>query len=337
MEFQARNTNDLAKQVYPAFETHGITADSRNGPVIRFPETTMITLTHPWERVNFSPARDANPFFHLMEAMAMIAGFNSVPVLAYYAKNMASFSDDGETFNSFYGTRMHQNDQLYTVIKNLRTNPDSRQELVMLWDPADLTKATKDKACNFAMLFEVFQGNLRMNTFNRSNDAIWGGITGANVVHFSFFQEYVACALNLDMGSWTHTSANLHVYQENPKLNPIVIEANQDEDLTAYPHQRTWLFEAQDFDYGLFREELEAFFSLHEILLKTVDPKSMIRLSDFAFSFKFLQHTVRPMAMTWANYKADKTNTTDIHLWIDSIESQDWRKAAKAWMKRRGI
>src|ERR1044072_2586002 len=172
MEIISRNTNTLAPSVYAKLKGRGETFTSRNGPVIRIMEPFTVCLLRPWERINFSVIRDCNPFFHLMEAMAMLAPVNNVGLMAHFAKNMSSFSDDGITFNAFYGTRARQwellgvagehpgprVDQLNLVIKELIEKPDSRQCVVQLWDPADLLITTKDKACNLCMLFDIVPG-----------------------------------------------------------------------------------------------------------------------------------------------------------------------------------
>jgi hypothetical protein len=220
MEFTARNHARLAPQVYQHLLNHGIKGPSRNGEVVRMPGVTTLIVERPWERVNLDPFRDCNPFFHLMESIAMLAPFNAVTFLSHFAKNMSNYSDDGTSFNAFYGTRVFETwfDQLEVIIHTLRKDPDSRQCVALLWNPEDLLKTTKDKACNLMFIFSIDeQQRLVMTTFNRSNDAIWGILTGANVVHLSFFQEYVALALQRDMGPWTHVSNNLHVYTANPK------------------------------------------------------------------------------------------------------------------------
>ncbi len=217
MHYLGRNHNTIAPAVYRDLEEVGIRQTSRNGPVIRMPRTTTIVSLCPRERVNFDGVRDANPFFHLVEAAAMLGNCNSVELLSFFAKNMRSFSDDGERYNAFYGERLRSTwgDQLAEVVAELADKPDSRQAVAQIWDPADLTKQTKDKACNLCLMFQVSPaGELEMTSVNRSNDAIWGILSGANTVHLSYFQEYVACALGLPVGAWTHFSNNLHVYTD---------------------------------------------------------------------------------------------------------------------------
>lgn len=220
MEYESTNHNQLAPRVYRDLQQVGLEQSSRNGPVLRMPGCTTLWVSKPRERVNFCGARDANPFFHLVEAAAMLANANDVELLAHMAKNMRAYSDDGERYNAFYGERLRQTwgDQLNQVILELTDKPDSRQALAQIWDPRDLVRQTKDKACNLCLIFQVEQdGSLGMTSFNRSNDAVWGILSGANVVHLSVFQEYVACALGRPVGPWSHVSANLHVYTANPQ------------------------------------------------------------------------------------------------------------------------
>ena len=144
MEYTARNHNQLAPQVYQDLQRIGVRQTSRNGPVLRMPRVTTLVALCPRERVNFCPARDANPFFHLAEAAAMLASANDVELMAHFAKNMRAYSDDGERYNAFYGERLRSTwgDQLNAVVLELQAKPDSRQALAQIWDPLDLTKST---------------------------------------------------------------------------------------------------------------------------------------------------------------------------------------------------
>jgi hypothetical protein len=47
----------------------------------------------PTERVLFSPRRDANPVFHLMEALWMLAGESEVAWLSQFSSNIASYAE----------------------------------------------------------------------------------------------------------------------------------------------------------------------------------------------------------------------------------------------------
>ena len=52
-----------------------------------------------------------------------------------------------------------------------------------------------------------------MTVCNRSNDLIWG-CCGANAVHMSYLQEYVASMVNVKVGTYTQFTQNLHAYKD---------------------------------------------------------------------------------------------------------------------------
>ena len=329
MQITAQNTNDLQAKVYPLIRDHGVPVNTRNGPALRMPGVTTITLEKPWQRVNFSAVRDANPFFHLIESCAMLAGQvgNNVALLSYFAKNMLLFTDDGQTYNAFYGSRSRHTfgDQVAGVVKELQANPESRQAVINLWDPDDLWYYTKDKACNLCMIFDVQDGKLCMTTFNRSNDAIWGGVTGANVVLLSFFQEYVACALGLQMGPWNHSSANLHVYLNNPKWPAI---ADDTSPLPEVYEEGGWLF--QDKDWTKFDSTLHSF--IGDLTEAVLDHPPMTMVADL-FDNWFIDRVALPYSMAYMAWKQGKKQLAYSLLW--QVRSPDWRLAGLLWFKRR--
>jgi hypothetical protein len=335
MEIIDRNTNTLAPRVYKLFESLGVKESSRNGPVLRIPDPVTIVLTHPWERVNVCPARDANPYFHFMEAMAMLAPFNSVSFLSHFAKPIAQFSDDGETFNAFYGTRAfcRWHDQVEEVIGRLAANPKDRQTVVMLWDPQDNLMFTKDKACNLMMLFSVdTNGRVRMTTYNRSNDAVLGGVSGANIVHFSYFHEFVAQALGRAMGEWWHTSNNLHVYTDSPVWERVRERAQSrisNDPYSIRDLQRRSLFTNGGEGSRNFRQALSR-------TLACLD--SCIRDGDNEIFFQetkepHLDKNLIPMFNSWVMHKRKAPEMAKSY--ASAIEDPAWRLACTAWLERR--
>lgn len=111
--------------------------ESRNGPVLRITHPVLITYHQPRERVLFSPARDANPFFHLYESMWMLAGRNDLAPLVNFVKRFTEFSDNGKTLHGAYGYRWRNYygyDQLDWIAEELIANPKSRRCVLQMWD-----------------------------------------------------------------------------------------------------------------------------------------------------------------------------------------------------------
>lgn len=340
----ARNLYDLTPMMNVAFDEHGYKRTSRNGKVQRLPGLTSVCITHPKEHVCLYAKRDANPFFHLIEAMAMLAGRNSNSLLSFLASNMSNFSDDLVRYNAFYGerARVKWGDQIKSVIHELRCNPDSRQAVVNLWDPTDLLRQTKDKACNLCMIFSVEDGVLSMTTFNRSNDCVWGFLTGANMVHMPFFMEYVAGSLGMSMGNWYHCSANMHIYEWNAKWQAI--EEDSLYNLDPYQEQGFRTMPLMVTEGEILGFDLE---------LDTLLDQMCGAVASFQRGFTpiypmdagtpaFIKDVAMPMFNTICLYKkareakeADGQIRETVMPWVRAIKAQDWQAAARLWLDNR--
>lgn len=234
MEITAFNCHQALADGIRAVLLNGEETMSRNGPVLTIPEPVRIKYVNPRSRVLLSPTRDANPFFHLAEAAWMLAGRNDLETLQKYVSTFDKYSDDGQTLHGAYGHRWINHfgvDQLEKIVEELRT-PGSRRAVLGMWDPAaDIPKLStggKDVPCNTHAYFCIRNGGLEMTVCNRSNDAIFGCF-GANLVHFSVLQEYLAYRLDVAVGAYYQFTNNLHIYTDvfgKEKLERIVQECD---------------------------------------------------------------------------------------------------------------
>lgn len=95
----ARNVNDALLLGIDLFsdDTSYRIQESRNGTTYEALEPVTTVYRNPCERVCLVEERDANPFFHFIESMWMLAGRKDLISLTYYVSSMKDFSDDGET------------------------------------------------------------------------------------------------------------------------------------------------------------------------------------------------------------------------------------------------
>ncbi|UOF83005.1 pyrimidine hmase [Caudoviricetes sp.] len=211
----AKNVNTAYAQGMRLIREVGELSDSRNGKVLRATMPVTTIYDRPTERVLFDTVRDANPFFHLLESIWMLAGRNDVKWITEFNSTFGQFSDDGQTFNGAYGFRWRQwfqFDQIDCAIRKLRKNPTDRQVYVAMWDGyRDAVSGSKDIPCNLGIKFAVNRGALDMMVTNRSNDIIWGAY-GANAVHMSVLHEYVAAMADLPVGKYYQISMDWHAY-----------------------------------------------------------------------------------------------------------------------------
>ena len=307
--FTARNTNHMGAIVYHHIEADTNREDSRNGKVLAFDTPCAFVYTHPQEMVNLCPVRDANPFFHLMEAVAMVAEANSVELLCWFNSQMRQYSDNGVTYNAFYGTRM--GNQFNQAVSLLHKDPDTRQAVIQLWDKKDLLKDTKDKACNMSMVFRRFGDIIDMTVFCRSNDLIYGGVTGANVVHFPFIHAVLCYELECIQGSFVHVVNNAHVYVDNPKYECL-----------------------SNYSYTDVSDMIEVGIDCDRVAIKyfcNIIRQYPDEIEQVVGGGKFMNGVLVPMYNAFARHKSEKNGLSICH----HIYDDAWRKAASQWLMRR--
>lgn len=207
---------------------HTETTSSRNGPVRAFSKPVM-SVWHPASsRISIDPTRNANPFFHFMEAIWMLAGRNDLAYVSLFAAVMKQFSDDGgKTQPGAYGYRWRNQipgvDQLQHLIGHMTHSPETRRAVLSMWDAhADLDSIDSgtDVPCNTHIYFNMSKGNLDMTVCCRSNDVVWGAY-GSNIVHFSLLHEVMARVLDKPLGYLYQFSNNMHFYIERPDVKRL--------------------------------------------------------------------------------------------------------------------
>lgn len=152
----------------------------------------------------------ANLKFAVAELMAYVCGWDDVSWLRRFNKRIGQFSDDGEIFSGAYGPRLAWGWE--TTFAKLRKDPDTRQAIIPIYHPSDVTSDSRDIPCNTLVQFQIVDGRVDMTVYQRSCDLIWG----LPYDHFSFaaMLHLVAHQLELEPGQITRHIANAHVYTE---------------------------------------------------------------------------------------------------------------------------
>lgn len=242
---------DTFSEVYPVINEYLMKEKewemSRDGNVKEILDFKTI-LTNPYRRLVGGKDRNINPFFLLAEAMWIFYGRKDVRFLTLFNKNMENFSDDGKVFHAPYGFRLRHwgvrsedkfceenlhaaqgYDQIADAIKMFENNTNTRQVVLSIWNPDfDLGTKTKDIPCNDIIMLKIRNGKLITTIQNRSNDLHWGLPT--NIFQFSFLSEMIAACLGIELGTQTHNSQSLHVYEWN-NIATTMFESKDDTEL----------------------------------------------------------------------------------------------------------
>lgn len=336
---EAANVVEALPRAVGYLLSYGKKEKTRVGDALVAQVPITIWYYHPKQHVLTNPFRDANPFFHLIEAMWMLAGRDDGKFLDYYIKNFSKDfgAPDGRIMDA-YGYRWKFGlgyNQLNVIIDQLRENPSSRQCVLQMWGAGaqDDLMADKARPCNLIATFRVREDRLDMTVFNRSNDLIWG-CCGANAVHFPIMQEYVATKLGLRIGGYWQVTTNLHMYELHIDMLKNRIIGNRDITIDVnLAHYLNIGFT----QYGPTQDLMEYPNVFDNDLEETMAYIDALHLGEEGYSGNiansFLRETVIPMATAHAHYK--KKNMKEALETVQAVKAQDWQKAGYEWLMRR--
>ncbi|MDB4710502.1 thymidylate synthase [Flavobacteriales bacterium] len=125
-------------------------------------------------------------------------------------------------------------DQIKDLIKELKTNPNSRRMLVSAWNPSVLPdpnvsfaeNVAEGKAalppCHAFFQFYVADGKLSCQLYQRSADTFLG--VPFNIASYALFTMMIAQVCNLEPGDFVHTFGDVHLYNNHLEQAKIQLE-----------------------------------------------------------------------------------------------------------------
>lgn len=336
--------------------------DSRAGRVLVCPEPVATVYTHPCERVLLARRRDANPFFHLIEALWMLAGRADAATLNHYVRDFGErFAEDHGEIHGAYGYRWRSAmgvDQLDLIVDKLRANPLDRQAVLQMWQAEedtcnDLEGSWRDRPCNTHAYFRVRESRsllagetygsvLDMTVCCRSNDMVYGGY-GANAVHFSVLLEYLAARIGVGVGTYTQISNNFHVYAD--VWNRVKPDGSIAEYATSSPYRLFENLNTASTDHPVVEPtpmfkwpeaidaDLRRFFSWHDELWACPPGEALTNHSP-PFSNPWFAHTATRVVLAYWGWRR-RMPANEVKLIAALIEAPDWQRACTEWLERR--
>lgn len=174
-------------------------------------------LQRPLERYLFAPHRHHDITAQFAESMWVLAGRNDIEWLRRYLPRAPAFSDDGVTWRGGYGPRLRRwagVDQIDAVRKLLLSDRNSRQAVMVLFDPALDFQPSKDIPCNNWLGWIIRDNQLHMSAALRSND-VWWGFSGVNAFEWSILHELLAFWVGADVGRANYLAMSFHMYERH--------------------------------------------------------------------------------------------------------------------------
>lgn len=186
----------------------------------------LLELTNPRARLGRSQSR-GRLFSPLGEVLWYLGAGNDLDQIRYYmGDDYAKFSDDGKTLAGAYGPRIFAkartdgesipDDEWQRVIRTLRERDGSRNAIIQIYANADGRAAGKDIPCTCTLHFVIRKKRLHLHVHMRSNDTFLG--LPHDVFSFTMLQEIAARELGVEVGTYQHSVASLHLYDDGEKL-----------------------------------------------------------------------------------------------------------------------
>jgi thymidylate synthase len=127
-------------------------------------------------------------------------------------------ADEHGEVNSNYGYQWDRHQQLDKVIAKLKSNPNTRQAVISIYDGKEICNYKHDTPCTTAIQFTILNNQLNMCVTMRSND-LWYGFCNDQYC-FSELHKLVSEWTGYEQGSYYHFAHNLHLYKRDLNKAP---------------------------------------------------------------------------------------------------------------------
>ena len=145
------------------------------------------------------------------------------------------------------------------------------------------------------------------------------GAYGANAVHFSMIQEYVAGMLGVEVGEYSQVTDCMHLYLDNPNWESIKKESERGTLMhDPYSISQVTPYPMIEDDKDVWDHDLQLF--------------CMAGTGGKYYS-AFFNDVAVPILKVWAEHKRSREGLN----YIDYIAADDWRLAIARWLTARYV
>jgi thymidylate synthase len=118
----------------------------------------------------------------------------------------------GKQWRSWEGKDGRVYDQIKDVLRQIKTNPDSRRMIVSAWNVSELSQMAL-MPCHSLFQFYVAEGKLSCQLYQRSADVFLG--VPFNIASYALLTLMMAQVTGLEPGDFIHTFGDVHLYNNH--------------------------------------------------------------------------------------------------------------------------
>lgn len=216
---QGETANDIWLQAYEIV-MQAESVDSRIG-VTREVLHAALSINNPIQKWVSQKTPPISIGYALAELIWILSGSDDASVINFWNNALPRYSGEYTYYPGAYGNRMiykHGINQLEKVYETLKNHPESRQAVILIWDPKiDLPYCkgqpnNQDIPCNICSMLKIRNQKLEWTQIMRSNDLVLG--LPYDIAQFISIQEILASWLDIEVGTYNHVSDSLHIYED---------------------------------------------------------------------------------------------------------------------------
>lgn len=219
--FEGHTANDVWSKAVKSLLKQDSVMNGRTGNVYEILHA-ITSIKDPKQKWVYNRMPPISIGFALAELVWIMNGANRADVINFWNPSLKNFAGNGAEYHGAYGKRIRYHfgfDQLESAYKALQNIPESRQVVIQIYDtkmdfPIDDGQPRNDDIpCNICSMIKVRNNKIEWSQIMRSNDILLG--MPYNFVQFTSLQEILAGWLEIDIGTYTHYSDSLHLYERD--------------------------------------------------------------------------------------------------------------------------
>ncbi len=200
----------------------------------------------------------------IAEQIWFISGSNRPSdFLNQHTKIWDDFTEKDGTVAAAYGYRWRRHfgrDQLRQLIIHLREQPNSRQGVVMMWDPADdglvgkncIGTYKKNAPCPFCFVVNIINNKLNTHLIVRSNDMMLG--SPHDIAGFALLSYILAAKIGCSPGKLVVSISNAHIYDIHYEAARKIVSREANHSLIKFSAKPEYFDRAEQQDHQLVEE-----------------------------------------------------------------------------------
>lgn len=199
-------------------------------------EDAVIHIDNIYDTLPLGVNRGTVPGIGAVEACQLLSGTSYPSLVIAIGPQFANYTENNGLFHGAYGLRTRG--QYDIIVERLKSDPDSRQAVVTIWNPQfDLQPAKRDYPCTILHQFRIRDNKLNMSVYMRSND-VWLG-AAYDFFQFTRVQLAMASVLGVEPGTYAHHVGSLHIYEQHYETADKLTHTDKIEPI-PYFTGRTW-------------------------------------------------------------------------------------------------